>query len=70
MHEEWWTSSVFCDKQIKTRCNFLPSQSRNPFKVVKMEMPSIVESGEDMQLYTPLVGDQMDSTLWKMYLAM
>lgn len=35
-----------------------------------MEMPGIVESGEDMQFYTPLVGDQMDSTLWKMYLAM
>lgn len=33
-------------------------------------MPGIVESGEDMQFYTPLVGDQMDSTLWKMYLAM
>lgn len=33
-------------------------------------MPGIVESGEDMQLYTPLVGDQMDSTLWKIYLAM
>lgn len=33
-------------------------------------MPGIVESGEDMQLYSLLFGDQMDSTLWKIYLAM
>lgn len=34
MYEKWLSSSVFSDKQIKTRYNFLPTQLGNTFKVV------------------------------------
>lgn len=52
MYEKWLSSSVFSDKQIKTRYNFLPTQLGNTFKVVKMEISNIGENSADGHPYT------------------
>lgn len=42
MYEKYLNSSVFSDKQIKTRYNFLPTQLGNTLKWFKWKYPVLV----------------------------